>query len=120
MKALKKTVKLSGIESWKTFNAAKVQNDKDLRKNCSNSTKTTSPKLSYHKSCRARYTLKRDLEKLPEHSEKLQNNFDIVNAPNKLTSRSLNEVESSGVLDDKFVDTVQQPMHSCQASLADN
>ena len=56
---------LSIIESWITLlEAAKLRNDSNIINVTAGLEDGEVPKHMYHKTCRARYTLKRDLDKL--------------------------------------------------------
>ena len=58
-------VSLTTFELWKTLlDAVKKRKHQKLLEVASKLEKSEVPKLSYHKTCRSMFTLKRDLEKL--------------------------------------------------------
>ena len=103
---------LSSIESWITLNIINVAADLEDGE---------VPKLMYQKSCRPRYTLKRDLNKLRN---------EVKESPESKRAKSSEAVSTStsGVLQkicifckkaNKFIEDVRENLSNCETFIAD-
>ena len=113
---------LSSIESRITLlEAAKLRNDSNIMNIAADLEDGEVPKLMYHKTCRARYTLKRELHKLRK---------EVKESPeSKRAKRSeAISVSTSGVLQkicifckkaNKFIEGVRENLSSSETFIAD-
>ena len=113
---------LSSSESWITLlEAAKLRNDSNIINIAADLDDGEVPKLIYRKTCRARYTLKRYLDKLRK---------EVKESPeSKRTKRSKAvSTSTSGVFQkicifckkaNKFIEGVRENLSSCETFIAD-
>ena len=115
-----KLLKLSNEDSWSTLlDAAVLRNERRLVQISQNLHEVQIPDLYYHKRCRARFTLKRDLGKLRNQTAEPKMSSPRPSHVPNLSSPVLPKKCIFCNIVNKFVDGERQQLYSCRTFLAD-
>ena len=113
---------LSSIESWITLlEAAKLRNDSNIINVAADLQDGEVPELMYHKTCRARYTLKRKLDKLGKEVKESPESKRAKRSEAVSTSTSavLQKICIFCKKANKFIEGVREKLSSCETFIAD-
>ena len=114
-----KLLKLSNKDSWSTLlGAAILRNESRLVQASQNFPEGEIPDLYYHKGCRARFTLNRDLDKLRNQTAESEISTSRSSRVPNLPSRILPKKCIFCNIVNKFVDGERQQLCSCRTFLA--
>ena len=115
-----KVLKLSNEDAWSTLlDTAVLRNERRLVQISQNLPEGQIPDLYYNKGCRARFTLKRDLDKLRNETAEPEISTPPPSRVPNLSSPILPKKCIFCNIVDKFVDGERQQLYSCRTFLVD-
>ena len=115
-----KLLKLSNEDSWSgLLDAAVLRNERRLIQISQNLPEGQIPDLYYHRGCRARFTLKRDLDKLGNRTAEPEISTPRPSRVPNLSSLILPKKYIFYNIVNKFVDGEGQQLYSCRTFAAD-